>query len=109
MDKIITFLHTWQNLTRAFEATLIDNLAATTPWLAPVIPAYLVYRNLVDKLGFNQIVAGVAATTVEFVGLATVHTVFALWDYNQAKRKSDQSSAGRFSMGVPLRARRKSA
>lgn len=82
LERISRFLKGWRELTRALEGTLVDNLAATTPWLAPVIPAYLAYRNMVDVLGFASWVALVGALTVEFLGLATVSTVFMLWDYN---------------------------
>jgi len=88
--KIIAFLESWRDLTRAIEAVMVDNLAATTPWLTPIIPAYLVWRSLIYKLDFSPGIALISAAIVEFLGLAAVHTTFSLWDYNDTRRKSDQ-------------------
>ena len=34
---------------KRIEAGLIDTIAAVTPWLAPLIPAYLVYHNMAER------------------------------------------------------------
>jgi hypothetical protein len=99
-NKITKFFYTWQSVTRALEGALVDNIAATTPWLAPVIPAFLVYRNMVGKLDFPTSVAIVGAVVVEFLGLSTVHTTFMLWDYNDKKRKIDQHAPVWVSLSV---------
>jgi len=89
-QRVAAFLASWREVTRALERTLVDNLAATSPWLAPVIPAYLAYRSMVDRLDFPIPIAVVGAVVVEFLGLSTVHTAFSLWDYNDSRRKTDQ-------------------
>lgn len=89
-DRAVRFLSGWRDLTRALEGALVDNLAATSPWLAPIIPAYLGYSNMTGVLGFPHWVAVVGAIVIETLGLSTVHTVFTLWDYNDSRRKSDQ-------------------
>ena len=89
-QKVISALTGWRDMTRALEALLVDNLAATSPWLAPVIPAYIGWRNMTTRLDFPNWVALVGALVIETLGLATVHTVFTLWDYNDGKRKIDQ-------------------
>lgn len=89
-QRLTSFFNGWRELTRAFEFALVDNLAATAPWLAPVIPAYLAWRNMTTVLEFPAWVAMIGAIVVETLGLSTVHTVFSLWDYNDARRKSDQ-------------------
>lgn len=100
MSQITRFLTAWQDTTRAFEGALVDNIAATSPWLAPVIPAYLVYRNMVEMLEFPVLIALVGALVVEFLGLSTVHTTFMLWDYNDKKRKTDQHAPMWVSLAV---------
>jgi hypothetical protein len=89
-DRAVRFLNGWRDLTRALEGALVDNLAATSPWLAPLIPAYLGFRNMTGVLGFPPWVGIVGAIVIETLGLSTVHTVFTLWDYNDSRRKSDQ-------------------
>lgn len=103
VDKARVFeerMATWRRITKAAEGTILDNIAATTPWLAPLIPASIAYHNLIEYLDFGIMLAFVSALCVEFVGLAAVHTVFQLWEYNESKRKSDQSAP--FRMGVAV-------
>ena len=42
----------WRHVIQVSERTLIDNVAATVPWLAPVSPAYMVWHNAVVLLGW---------------------------------------------------------
>lgn len=78
------------SINRALEEVLVDILAAFVPWLAPVAPAYIAWRNMTEVMQFDAWVAGIVAAVVEFLGLATVHTIFMLWDYNQTKGKTGQ-------------------
>lgn len=89
-ERLLKFFNGWRDITRAMEFALIDNLAATAPWLAPVIPAFLAWRNMTTVLEFPNWVAFTGAAVVETLGLATVHTVFSLWDYNAQRRQTDQ-------------------
>lgn len=89
-DRIVTALTSVRDLIRAVEGVLIDLVAAISPWLAPVIPAWMVKTNLSGPLGMPEWVAWIGAAVVELVGLSAVHTAFSLWDYNDSKRKSDQ-------------------
>lgn len=70
------------NAVKRIEATLIDAIAAVTPWLAPLIPAYLVYRNMTQQLGYPVIFGLVGAAAVEFLGLSAVHTAVTFWQWN---------------------------
>lgn len=70
------------NTVKRIEATLIDTIAAVTPWLAPLIPAYLVYRNMTQQLGYPVIFGLVGAAAVEFLGLSAVHTAVTFWQWN---------------------------
>lgn len=72
------------------ESSLIDLIAAVTPWLAPLIPAYLVYHNMAERLNYSQPFALIGAAAVEFLGLSAVHTAVTFWKWND-NRKSDRA------------------
>ena len=90
IDRTVEGLRGWQRFTRAVEALLIDNIAATSPWLAPLIPAYLAWDSMSHVLAFPSWVALAGAAVVELLGLSAVSTTFQFWDYNDTRRKSDQ-------------------
>lgn len=92
VDKFVHALGEWKRLTDALDQVLVGNIAASVPWLAPVIPASIAFDHMVRVLDFHPVVAGVGALVVEFLGLATVATTFQLWDYNEEKRKTDQNA-----------------
>lgn len=92
IQKIKNFLDGWGQLIRAIENILIDNMAATVPWLAPLLPAYMVHNSMIKQLGFPLWMGWAGAVVVEFLGLAAVSTAFQFWDYNQGKHKTDQSA-----------------
>lgn len=71
---------------KKIEATFIDTVAAVTPWLAPLIPAYLVYHNMTERLGYPPIFGLVGAAAVEFLGLSAVHTAVTFWQWNDAHK-----------------------
>jgi hypothetical protein len=90
VNFITRFLRGWKEITRVFEETLVDNLSATVPWLAPIIPAYIAFYNMTTVMGFSVLIGWIGAAVIEFLGLATVSTTFWLWDYNDSRRVSDQ-------------------
>lgn len=69
----------WRHVIQVSEATLVDNVAATVPWLAPVAPAYMAWHNAVMLLGWPVWVAWVVAAAVEGLGLSVIATAFQLW------------------------------
>ena len=75
-------LKTIQKNIQESEATIVSILVEFAPWLAPVAPAYMAYRNLVDKMDFYQPVAIAVALTVEMLGIATVNTALIFWRHN---------------------------
>lgn len=77
------FMNAWRHVIQVSERTLIDNVAATVPWLAPVSPAYMVWHNAVTILGWPTWVAWVMAMAVEGLGLSVVSTAFQLWKGRQ--------------------------
>ncbi len=67
------------------ETVAIDTVAAISPWLAPVIPAYLTNTHMAGALGYPPWVAFIGALVVECLGLAAIYTATQFWDYNDAK------------------------
>ena len=92
VDGVVHFMTAWRRLTEEAERTLVDNLAATAPWLAPLAPAYLAYQAMVDVLHFPIWVAGTVGTTVEVLGISTINTALTLYTWNREKNKSDKAA-----------------
>lgn len=90
----------WRRMTQAAEGTLLDNVAATTPWLAPLLPASIAYANMREWLGFDVWLAFVGALVIEFLGLAAVHTSFQLWQYNETKNQSEEAAPFYWAVGA---------
>ena len=92
MKYVIGFLEGWRAITNAFERTLVDNVAATVPWLAPISPAYMAFHNVTTIFGWDPWVAWTIALAVEGLGLAVTSTAFHLWDWNDTKKDKDRSA-----------------
>ena len=88
MDRFLTWLSSLR--IKNLESSLIDLIAAVTPWLAPLIPAYLVYHNMAERLNYSQPFALIGAAAVEFLGLSAVHTAVTFWKWND-NRKADRA------------------
>ena len=74
------------------ERQTVKLVAKLSPWLAPFPSAYFVARSAMAHLVLPLPVAVVVAAIIETLGLATVHTVLWLSDYNAHKRKTDPSA-----------------
>lgn len=74
------------DLTHDIERVILDLVSATTPWLAPIIPAYMAYDNMQVVLGFPAGLALIGGLVVEFLGLAAIHTTVQFWRWNDAKQ-----------------------
>ena len=92
VDKIVSALQAWQRLTRAVESLLIDNIAATLPYLTPILPSFLMYHNLAEVLGFPHFIALIGAVITEGLGLASIATAYMLWDYGDSKKTGHRNS-----------------
>ena len=92
VDKIVSALKAWQRLTRAVESLLIDNIAATLPYLTPILPSFLMYHNLAEVLGFPHFIALIGAVITEGLGLASIATAYMLWDYGDSKKTGHRNS-----------------
>jgi hypothetical protein len=89
-DKAVRFLKDWGRFIRAVEGLLIDNIAATAPWLAPLIPASMVYQAMINVLHFDNWIAWTSAVVIETLGLSAITTTFQFWDWNDIKKKREQ-------------------
>ena len=90
------------NAIKKLEAMFIDTVAAVTPWLAPLIPAYLVYHNMTQRLGYPPIFGLVGAAAVEFLGLSAVHTAVTFWQWNDNHKTSARRSGLRLRRGCSM-------
>ena len=73
------------------EMVAIDTVAAISPWLAPVIPAFLTYTHMTTALNYPPAVAFIGALVVECLGLAAIYTATQFWDYNDAKQTEKEN------------------
>lgn len=86
------FLEEWRVLTIVFERTFTSNMAATVPWIAPLIPASFAFKSTKEKLGLTgNGIPFVIALAIEGLGMSVVSTAFELWDWND-KNKDEQIS-----------------
>ncbi len=74
------------NAIKRIESMFIDAIAAVTPWLAPLIPAYLVFHNMTERLGYPFLFGLIGAAAVEFLGLSAVHTAVTFYRWNDTHK-----------------------
>jgi hypothetical protein len=89
IDNIVTFLQGILRLNRAVESILIDVIAVISPWLAPILPAFLTGNNLYTILGYPLSIVIIVSAVIETVGLSSMSTILMLWTWNQEKRERD--------------------
>jgi hypothetical protein len=89
----ITFLEDWKRLTDTAERVLVGNIAATVPWLASAIPAWIAYDNMIKVLHFWQPVAFIGGLTIEGLGISTVNTAVKFWQHNRERQIQASSRA----------------
>jgi len=65
------------------ENTTVNTISALSPWIAPLIPASLVYFRAKEKLQFESWQAFFAAMVIEFIGLSSVSTLLKFWHHNK--------------------------
>lgn len=85
VQTVLDLLDGWKRLTDAMERVLVGNIAATVPWLASTLPAWMAYDNMVKVLHIWEPVAFVGGLTVEGLGIATVNTAVKFWQYNRER------------------------
>ena len=85
IDSIVKALEGLLALNKAVESLLVDVIASYSPWLAPVIPAYMTWHSMSSILGFPVWVAWVGAAVIETIGLSAIQTAIFFWNFNQTK------------------------
>ncbi len=89
ITKTVKLLQNLLELNRATENLLIDIVASYSPWIAPLIPAFLTFRAMINYLGFPVWAGFAAAICVETLGLSSIQTAVSFWQWNDSKAKSD--------------------
>lgn len=114
-NPVERFFGAWRSLVIALESSAIEMVSATTPWLAPIIPASQTYAHALNSLHYSEPVSFIAAASVEFLGLAAVSTAVEFWNYNDAQAARRESrlatldkeqrkiAKSRRSVGAPFR------
>ena len=54
INRIVKTLHELLRLNRATESLIIDVIASYSPWLAPLVPAYMTYQHMTGLLDFPR-------------------------------------------------------
>ncbi len=89
ITRIVTMLESLLRLNHATENLLIDVVASYSPWVAPLVPAYMTFQNMTTRLGFPMWAGIAAAICVETLGLSSIQTAVSFWQWNDFKGKSD--------------------
>ena len=71
-----------------FAAALTNGLAGLGPWLTPLPSAALVSRATIHHLNWEPWLGLVSGAAIEILGITAISTTLLLWDYNQARRKT---------------------
>lgn len=102
-DKLLNFFQRALDVNHAIYGLGIDVLAAYSPLLATLIPAYMIYRNTTEHLAFPLWIALAAAIATEVLGISAVHTTISFWQYNNAlTRKNDLRSPFWIALGTSI-------
>ncbi len=88
ITRIVKTLESLLKLNQATEALLIDVIASYSPWLAPLVPAYMTYQHMTGLLDFPQWAALAGALVVETLGLSSVQTAVSFWSWNNTRTKT---------------------
>ena len=89
ITRIVTMLESLLWLNRATENLLIDIVASYSPWVAPLVPAYMTFQNMMTHLAFPVWASIAGALCVETLGLSPIQTAVSFWQWNDSKGKSD--------------------
>lgn len=85
----------------SFEEIALALAARIAPWLAPILPAYVVGRALYAHLDVWPIIAIAGAIGFEIVGIASAKNALRCWTWNKARtRKGDPAAP--FGLSVVL-------
>lgn len=71
---------------RDTENSIVNFLSAFSPWLAPLIPAYMTFQHAMGTLKFPFFFAFAGSAVVEILGFSAVSTYLSFWFYNRRNR-----------------------
>lgn len=71
---------------RDTENSIVNFLSAFSPWLAPLIPAYMTFQHAMGTLNFPFFFAFAGSLVVEILGFSAVSTYLSFWFYNRRNR-----------------------
>lgn len=71
---------------RDTENSIVNFLSAFSPWLAPLIPAYMTFQHAVGTLKFPFFFAFAGSAVVEILGFSAVSTYLSFWFYNRRNK-----------------------
>lgn len=83
-----------ERILRTLNKALMDVVSHVAPWLAPVAPAYMVFRAVSHNFDLPVFVAFTVAAVVEATGMMSIDTMTRVKHYRVNKRKSDPEVAG---------------
>ena len=89
ITRTVTILESLLKLNRATENLLIDIVASYSPWIAPLVPAYMTYQNMTGYLDFPAWAGFAGAVCVETLGLSSIQTAVSFWQWNDSKGKTE--------------------
>lgn len=76
---------------RSAESSIVNLISAIAPWAAPLAPAYMAFFHMRDRLEFPFWVAFALSGVIEILGLSTVSTILAFWNYNRKAAKTNKA------------------
>jgi hypothetical protein len=71
---------------RDTENSIVNFLSAFSPWLAPLIPAYMTFQHALGTLKFPWFFAFAGSAVVEILGFSAVSTYLSFWFYNRRNK-----------------------
>lgn len=74
------------------ESSIVQLVSGFSPWVAPLIPAYLSYRHTIEFLDFPIWLGITAGITIESLGMATVSTALMFYRHNKRYKTETKKS-----------------
>ncbi len=71
---------------RDTENSIVNFLSAFSPWLAPLIPAYMTFQHALGTLKFPFFFSFAGSAVVEILGFSAVSTYLSFWFYNRRNK-----------------------
>lgn len=99
LEEIFTYISETIN---GGERAILDALSAIVPYTTAAIPAYLTYTHTRDIMMFPPSIAGLAAFTVEVLGVTAVSTAIRFLQWNQTHKDKKEKAPFMLAIGTYL-------